>query len=319
MARSGSMSGSVARELARIAGAERVCAEAPLAPLTTLRIGGPAEWLVELQEPDRIERLVEFVRSADLPLTVLGGGSNVLVADRGVRGIVLHIHRGGCRRLDSERIRADAGLSLNGLVRWTVRHGLGGLEEWAGTPGCVGGAIRGNAHFREKPIGDCVAGALLLGRSGELRQLTGDALEFGYDRSRIQRTGEVLLSADFRVTEADPVRLREGARRSLVYRKHTQPLSLPSAGCVFQNPEAEADKLPEGIPASAGALIDRAGLKGWAIGGARVSAVHANFVVNEGGASAADVAALVELCQRRVAEQFGLSLLEEIVRLGEFE
>ena len=296
-----------------------MCAEAPLAPLTTFRIGGPAEWLVELQDPDRIARLVEFACSADLPLTVLGGGSNVLVADRGVRGIVLHIHRGSCRRLGSERIRADAGLSLNGLVRWTVRHGLGGLEEWAGTPGCVGGAIRGNAHFRGTPMGDCVAGALLLGRSGELSQLTGDELEFGYDRSRIQRTGEVLLSADFRVTRADPLRLREGARRSLVYRKRTQPLALPSAGCAFQNPEGEADKLPDGIPASAGALIDRAGLKGRAVGGARISEVHANFVVNERGASAADVAALVELCQKRVAEQFGLSLREEIVRLGEFE
>ena len=313
------MSGSVARELARIAGADRVCAEAPLAPLTTFRIGGPAEWLVELQDPDRIGRLVEFTRSAELPLTVLGGGSNVLVADRGVRGVVLHLHRGECRRLGSERIRADAGLSLNGLVRWAVRHGLGGLEEWAGTPGCVGGAIRGNAHFRGRLIGERVAGVLLLARSGELFELATDALEFGYDRSRIQRTGEVLLSVDFRVTEADPARLREGARRSLVYRKRTQPLALPSAGCVFQNPEEEANELPEGIPVSAGALIDRAGLKGCAVGGARVSAEHANFIVNEGDASAADVAALVELCRRRVADQFGVSLVEEIVRLGEFQ
>ena len=311
------MSGSVGRELERIAGAGRVHAEAPLAPLTTFRIGGPADWLVELEDPDRIGLLVEFVRGAELPLTVLGGGSNVLVADRGVRGVVLRIHRGGCRRLGAERIRADAGLSLNGLVRWTVRQGLGGLEEWAGTPGCVGGAIRGNAHFRGRLIGERVTGAVLLARSGELSQVAADALELGYDRSRIQRTGEVLLSADFRVAEADPARLREGARGSLVYRKRTQPLALPSAGCAFQNPDVETDRLPEGIPASAGALIDRVGLKGHAIGGARVSAVHANFIVNEGGASAADVAALVELCRQRVADRFGVSLAEEIVRLGE--
>ena len=142
-------------------------------------------------------------------------------------------------------------------------------------------------------------------------------MEFGYDRSRLQRTGEVALSADFRVTRGDPAALRDEARRSLAFRKRTQPLALPSAGCVFQNPDASV-RLPAGLPASAGALVDAAGLKGAACGAARVSPVHANFVVNEGGASAREVAALIDRMREAVAERFGVRLEEEIVRLGDF-
>jgi UDP-N-acetylmuramate dehydrogenase len=142
-------------------------------------------------------------------------------------------------------------------------------------------------------------------------------MEFGYDRSRLQRSGEILLRAAFRVSAGDPGALREVARRSLVFRKRTQPLHLPSAGCIFQNPH-EREVLPDGVPRSAGALVDRAGLKGAACGGARVSPVHANFIVNEGGATAEDVRALVERCRAAVAGQFGVVLREEIVYLGEF-
>jgi UDP-N-acetylmuramate dehydrogenase len=128
----------------------------------------------------------------------------------------------------------------------------------------------------------------------------------------------VALAADFRVTDGDPAALRDEARRSLAFRKRTQPLALPSAGCVFQNPDAASVRLPAGLPASAGALVDAAGLKGAACGGARVSPVHANFVVNEGGASARDVASLIDRMREAVAERFGVRLEEEIVRVGEF-
>jgi UDP-N-acetylmuramate dehydrogenase len=152
---------------------------------------------------------------------------------------------------------------------------------------------------------------------GAVRELDAGELEFGYDRSRLQRGGEVALRASFRAIPGDPEALRAVARASLAFRKRTQPLALPSAGCVFQNPDPRL-RLPEGVPCSAGALVDLAGLKGAACGAARVSTVHANFVVNEGGATARDVAALVDRMREAVAARFGVVLEEEIVRLGEF-
>jgi UDP-N-acetylmuramate dehydrogenase len=144
-------------------------------------------------------------------------------------------------------------------------------------------------------------------------------MDFGYDRSRLQTTGEILLSAVFRVSPGDPVSLRATARESLAYRKRTQPLDTPSAGCVFQNPQPGRDVVPQGIPWSAGALVDRAGLKGAAIGAATVSAAHGNFIVNTGAATARDIRALIERCRAAVRGRFGVELREEIVYLGEFD
>jgi UDP-N-acetylmuramate dehydrogenase len=141
-------------------------------------------------------------------------------------------------------------------------------------------------------------------------------MEFAYDYSRLHRTGEVAIAADFRVGAGDPERLRAVARESLAYRKKTQPLASPSAGCIFQNPDPSRDRVPEGIPWSAGALVDRAGLKGLRVGQARVSATHGNFIVNEGGAAAADVRALIDRCRLEVQRQFGVELRHEIVFLG---
>jgi UDP-N-acetylmuramate dehydrogenase len=142
-------------------------------------------------------------------------------------------------------------------------------------------------------------------------------MEFGYDASRLQRTREVLVSACFRLGRGEPDTLRAVARASLAYRKRTQPLETPSAGCIFQNP-APDDPVPDGIPRSAGALVDRAGMKGARVGAAVVSPVHANFIVNEGGASAADILALAERCRAAVRERYGVLLRDEIVRLGDF-
>jgi UDP-N-acetylmuramate dehydrogenase len=141
-------------------------------------------------------------------------------------------------------------------------------------------------------------------------------MEFGYDYSRLHRTCEVVLAADFRVSAGDPDALRATARESLAFRKRTQPLESASAGCIFQNPDPARDRVPEGIPWSAGALVDRAGLKNARTGRARVSTTHANFIVNEGGASAADIKDLVERCKRDVRSRFGVGLREEIVYLG---
>jgi len=299
-------------------GAGRVHRNAPLAPLTTFKVGGPADWLIEANGGDAVEQAVAIARDADLPLTFLGGGSNVLVSDAGVRGIVVRVHGGDVRAVTPSLVRADAGVTINGLVRWSITHGRAGLEAWAGTPGTVGGAIFGNAHFSGRLIGEHVDSVSVAARDGAVSDVPAGAMDFGYDRSRLRTTGEVLLSAVFRVTHGDAAAMRAIARASLAFRKRTQPLETPSAGCVFQNPERGRDVVPDGIPWSAGALVDRAGLKGASSGGARVSDAHANFIVNDGRATARDIRALIARCRDAVLERYGVELREEIVYLGEF-
>lgn len=298
-------------------GPARVHEDVPLAPFTTFNVGGPADMVLETRASDEIVRALELARAHGVPVTVLGGGSNVLVSDAGVRGLLVRPRGGAIHELDEHHVRADAAVTINGLVRWTILHGLGGLEEWAGTPGTVGGAIHGNAHFGSRLIGELVTAARLVSRDGAVVVVAAGALGFGYDRSRLQQTNEVLLTATFRVARADGAALRARAKASLAYRKRTQPLDTPSAGCVFRNPEPGRDELPAGVPWSAGALVDLSGLKGFAIGGARVSPAHGNFIVNEGGATAADIRALIERCRQDVRARFGVELREEIVYLGD--
>lgn len=298
-------------------GPARVFAQQPLAPMTTFRVGGPAEFLVETRSSDEIVTALGLARSHGIAVSLLGGGSNVLVGDGGVRGLVIRPRGGAIFEIDEQHVRADAAVTINGLVRWTVLHGLAGVEAWAGTPGTVGGAVHGNAHFTGRLISEHVTEVHLVTRDGRELDVPASDMGFGYDQSRLQHTGEILLWATFRVSRGDSEALRDAARASLAYRKRTQPLDTPSAGCVFQNPLPGRDVVPDGIPWSAGALVDRAGLKGKAIGGARVSPVHGNFIVNEGGATAADILTLIELCRREVCLQFGVELREEIVHLGE--
>jgi UDP-N-acetylmuramate dehydrogenase len=297
----------------------RVVRDAPLHGLTTFRVGGAADWLVEPRSADEIVAALRIASQAGVPATLLGGGSNVLVADGGIRGLVVRPRGGDITRCDAQSVRADAAVTVNGLVRWTILHGAAGLEAWAGTPGTVGGAVYGNAHFAGRSIGELIAEVTLARRDGSVVVASQDELGFDYDRSRLQATGEVLLTATFRVTPGEPGRLRETARASLAFRKRTQPLDTPSAGCVFQNPQRGRDDVPEGIPWSAGALVDRAGMKGRAVGGARVSEAHGNFIVNDGSASARDIRQLIEECRRAVLDRFGVRLREEIVYLGEFD
>ena len=299
-------------------GVERVAIEAPLGPLTTFRVGGPAEWRLETRTSEELVHAVRLAAKARVPFVLLGGGSNVLVSDQGVRGLVVRPRGGTITRVDDRHIRADAAVTINGLVRWTITHGVSGIEDWAGTPGSVGGAIYGNAHFGGRLMSELVSTVRVCSRQGDVSDASGAAMEFGYARSRLQSTGVVLLSADFVVSPGDPALLRDAARRSLAYRKRTQPLEKASAGCVFQNPVPGVDDVPAGVPWSAGALIDRAGMKGVSSGDARVSLSHGNFIVNEGRATASDIRRLIEQCRTAVRERLGVELREEIVYLGEF-
>jgi len=303
-------------ERLREAFGDRVQVGELLAPLTTFKLGGPADVLLTLDGADELQRALILARAQDVPVTVIGGGSNLLIADQGIRGLVIRVRGGEVRQIDPSRVRADAGVTINGLVRWTIAHGLASLEAWAGTPGTVGGAIYGNAHFQGRNISDHVSAVRLLSRDGQLSDVPVGDMEFAYDYSRLHRTSEIVISADFKVMPGEPDRLRAVARDSLAYRKRTQPLAMPSAGCIFQNPAPGRDSVPEGIPWSAGALVDRAGLKGAREGQAYVSPTHGNFIVNEGHASAGDVRTLIERCKRDVYRHHGVRLREEIVSMG---
>lgn len=306
------------RALVEALGPERVRNQHLLAPLTTFKVGGIADLFVEPASAAEIVACLRLAHTHGVPVTMLGGGSNVLIADAGIRGLVLRPRGGHIEREGDGNVRADAAVTINGLVRWLISHGLAGLEAWAGTPGTVGGGIYGNAHWAGRLLSEFVVGVRIASAAADVVDLPPAAMEFGYDRSRLQHTGEILLSAVFAVSPGDPDALRATARASLAYRKRTQPLASPSAGCIFQNP-GEDVRLPPGVPASAGALIDRAGLKGATLGGAMVSPTHANFIVNTGTATAGQIRALVERCRQAVAQTFAVTLAEEIVYLGDFD
>jgi UDP-N-acetylmuramate dehydrogenase len=306
----------VEQRLRSVAGDAAVRVAEPLAPLTTFKVGGPADYLVDVRDLEALRAVLAIGRDAALPVTILGGGSNLLVADAGVRGIVLRLRFLDIALTPEGHVRAGAGVTINGLVRWTLTHGRAGLEAWAGTPGTVGGAVYGNAHFRGRLISELSVSVRLLASAGEVAEVPATEMQFGYDASRLQRSGEILLDATFHSMPGDPAVLRETARASLAFRKRTQPLASPSAGCIFQNPDPARERVPDGIPPSAGALVDRAGLKDASVGGARVSATHANFIVSDGGATAADIRALIDRCRQQVRDRFGVDLREEIVSIG---
>jgi UDP-N-acetylmuramate dehydrogenase len=303
--------------LAAAFGDGNVGVDVRLAPFTTFKVGGPADLFVEPRNSDELLASIRLAAQRDVPLTMLGGGSNVLISDEGIRGLVVRPRGGEIVREAPDRVQADAAVTINGLVRWLISHELAGLEAWAGTPGTVGGGIHGNAHWGGRLLSEFVASVRLASRTGEVTSVAASEMAFGYDKSRLQGSGEVLLSASFVVHPGHASAMREEARRSLHYRKRTQPLASPSAGCIFQNPLADVP-LPDGMPRSAGALVDRAGLKGAREGGAVVSPTHANFVVNTGTATARDIRTLIERCRDAVRQRFGVDLHEEIVYLGAF-
>ena len=312
------MSAGFRERVRKCVSAVAVFEKEPLAPYTTFQVGGPADFLVDIASVDELWCVLAAAREPEVPVTLLGGGSNVVVSDEGIPGVVLRLRMNGISMPEPGVVRAEASATMNGLVRWTIGRGLSALEAWAGTPGTVGGAIYGNAHYGGRDIGDLVLQVLLATRDGELVTVPASAMEFDYDSSRLQRTREILVWAEFATTTGAPDELRGVARASLAHRKRTQPLALPSAGCMFQNPVPGREVLPDGVPYSAGALIDRAGLKGHRIGGAEISGVHANFFVNTGGATARDIKQLTETARAAVRDRFGIVLRDEVVFLGHF-
>ena len=269
---------------------------------TWFGIGGPAQYFLEPRTVEELAQVVGRCRDNEIPMHVLGKGANLLVDDAGVRGAVIHLGRG--RFLETVGIegglRACAGSDMGKLVLRCVRSGLTGLECLAGIPGSVGGCVRMNAGGKFGDIGNVVESVEVMTESGEVFTRHRNELAFAYRSTNIN--SKFILSADFRLAEEDPQRVLKQVKQIWIYKKNTQPMGSRNAGCVFKN--------PRGL--SAGALIDRAGLKGKRVGGAYVSDKHANFILGDAGARASDVLKLINLIREAVYKQQEVYLELEI-------
>lgn len=275
----------------------------PLAGHTTWGCGGPAELLIVPADVSDLVRALDFCQARGLPWRVMGNGSNLLVADAGLPGVVFKL-RGTLEALEirGERVCAGAGLMLPVLVQAAARQGLAGLETLAGIPGTVGGALAMNAGAFGRSLGECVLAATFWEAGRGVRTLGGEELGFAYRDSLLRHGRRVALEAELALARDDPQSIEARMRDYLTRRRQSQPQGVRSAGSVFRNPEA----------APAGALIERAGLKGERCGGAEVSPRHANFIVNRGGATACDIRALIALVQERVRRDSGVELVCEV-------
>jgi len=308
-----------AQELERLLGPGRLQTDVALAPLTTFRIGGPADLFVRATTADEFATTVSLARELELPYFVLGKGANILVGDRGFRGLVIRCDVQGIEFLDDVRVRAGAGVStFPDLIEATVARGLGGLHHYVGIPSTVGGALWQNLHFlapaperaRTMFIEEVLESADLLTQEGERKTVDVDYFEFGYDDSILHRRDDLVLSAVFRLDPQDPIELRRVIRENLEWRdtRHPDLWLYPCAGSIFQK--------IDGV--GAGRLIDQCGLKGHVLGSSQIFHRHANIIVNLGAATATEVRALIDLARSTVLRETGYELVPEIGMIGEF-
>ncbi len=288
---------------------ERARRDEPLAPYTAMRVGGPADLLIVCRTTEEVVEAVGRARAAGVPWRVLGGGCNVLVSDAGVRGLVV-LHRADRTRIEAKgTVWAEAGAPMAALARETAARGLAGLEWAAGLPGTVGGAVVGNAGAFGGDVASVLQSLTLLEPDGRVTEQPAAWMEFAYRESRIKRMPPeerpVVLTATFRLSLGDPVALATRMEEILAWRRTRHP-SGATMGSTFKNPSGN----------HAGRLIEAAGLKGYRIGGAMVSELHANFLINTGSATAADVRALIRHIQAEVARQFGIRLEPEVELIG---
>jgi UDP-N-acetylmuramate dehydrogenase len=290
-------------EMGRIAGVESAFGE-PLARHCSFGVGGPADAFCTVRESGGLRRLLDLLAEHGLPWMPLGRGSNVVFLDSGFRGVVIML-AGEFERVETDGtcLSSGAATALSALVSKGLSAGLGGLEFTAGIPGCVGGSLPGNSGTARDALGDRLDWAEIVHPGGSARRYRAEDLGFGYRTSRIPAIGGVIVSARFRMEPREPERIREILLRFMERRKG-QPYEAPSAGCIFKNPSGT----------SAGQLIDAAGLKGLCVGGVTISGKHANFMVNSGTASAADLIAAILTVRERVRVAAGV-LLEPEIRL----
>lgn len=293
--------------LSAFAKPRQILTDEPMALHTTFRVGGPADVMFLPESPDQVARALAAAEEAGVPAVVIGNGSNLVVRDGGIRGLVIVLGEGmaAVDRVENV-IAAQAGVSLARVAAYAQSAGLSGLEFASGIPGTLGGGCAMNAGAYGGQLSDVLVDAEVL-MNGEIRTMTNGELQLGYRTSLPLREGGVVLSARFALTPDDPEAIAARMRELNARRRDKQPLNLPSAGSTFKRPEGYF----------AGALIEQAGLKGRSVGGAQVSPKHAGFIVNTGGATATDILTLIGVVQDEVQARFGVRLETEVRVLGE--
>lgn len=279
-----------------------------MAKITSFRIGGPADLLVEVENPTELADVVEYCRREKIPWLLVGMGSNLLVRDGGIRGTVVRLGKGfHYVRVEGEKIRAGGGTALGRVAEVAAGHGLSGLEFASGIPGSIGGAVFMNAGAYGGEIAQILTTAYLYQPGVGFYHRSGEELSFGYRQSLLQKEGQIVLEGLFTLSRREEGEIREKMAEYNRRRKEKQPLEFPSAGSIFKRPPG----------AFAGRLITEAGLKGRRIGDAQVAEKHAGFIVNRGRATARDVLALIALIQEEVEKKTGIQLETEVRVVGE--
>lgn len=301
------ISGVVVEALQKFVPGENIYLQEPMAGHTTFRIGGPADCFLQIENEEQIKGVQRYLNMVEMPYFVLGNGSNLLVNDGGYRGIILQI---GPKMseivVEGGRIVAKAGALLSQVARVAMEHGLTGLEFASGIPGTVGGGVMMNAGAYDGEMSQVVTQVRVISRDGETMELDRATMEFGYRTSTIRNNSFIVTEVTFELQKGDRDVIMAKMEELMARRKEKQPLEYPSAGSTFKRPEGHF----------AGKLITDAGMKGFQIGGARVSDKHCGFVINTGNATARDVRDVISEIQRRVKDKFRVDLEPEVVFLG---
>lgn len=296
------------QQLSALVGAENVLTDEPMSAHTTFRVGGPADYFVTPSTTQAVSDVAQFCRQNDVELFTVGCGSNLLVADAGLRGVVMKIggKLGQVTVRDDGTITAGAGATNAKVARAALDVGLAGFEFAAGIPGSIGGAAIMNAGAYDGELRNVATSATCLSREGEIKRWSAEEAQWSYRHSKMGDEGAIVLSVDLQLQPGDPGQIRERMRELAQRRSDKQPLDLPSAGSTFKRPEGHF----------AGKLIQDAGMQGYSVGGAQVSLKHAGFVVNTGNATAADVLQVILDVQEAVYAQFAIELQPEVRMWG---
>ena len=288
---------------------EDILTEEPMSRHTTFRVGGEAQCFVRISDKEQLKKLIPYLRQVEVPYFILGNGSNLLVSDKGYEGVILQIgNKMNTITVEGTHIRAQAGALLSQIAKCAYDKGLTGFEFASGIPGSIGGGVVMNAGAYGGEMKHVVESVLVMDIQGEILELSGESMEFGYRTSIIKNRPFIVLEVCLKLEQGNKERIASDMEELAQKRREKQPLEYASAGSTFKRPEGYF----------AGKLIMDAGLRGYSIGGAQVSDKHCGFVVNTGRASATDVAEVISEVQERVKDKFGVSLETEVIFLGDF-
>ncbi|OIN96852.1 UDP-N-acetylenolpyruvoylglucosamine reductase [Candidatus Desantisbacteria bacterium CG1_02_38_46] len=304
------MNKKIKKELEKILIKSKVLFDEPMRRHTSLRVGGPADAFILVEDIDELKKILIFVKKRKIPFFTIGGGTNLLVGDKGIKGIVLKLGRSfDWIKFNGSKVLAGPSTSVKKLLKETSRHGLSGLECIAGIPGILGGAIVANAGSPQRAIGDFVSSVKLMTPTGKIVIRKKNAMCFSYRFSNLESEKEIILEVALNnLQKKNPTKMKNQIALFLRKRKKSQPCGFPSAGCIFKNPPISP----------AGVLIDFAGLKGLRIGGAQISRKHANFILNVNLAKSRDISKLIEKVRKRIYNLFRIKLELEIEKVGMF-